>query len=232
MTSVVFPIHDQSDHVDGVARGYVRALEAMSTRYELILVTNACNDQSPEICAGLAGAFPSVRHIDILEPGWGRAVKAGLDVAEGDILGYSNAARTTPEMLTLMLAYVLAYPGVVLKANRRVRDSFRRRLGSLIFNLECRAFFDLSVWDINGTPKLFPRAFDRLLTLRENGDLIDLEFNAVCRHEGYPVVEVPILATVRHGGKSTTSYASAVRMYWGAYALWRARFERGLDFSS
>ena len=45
-----------------------------------------------------------------------------------------------------------------MKANRKIRDNWRRRLGSLLYNLECRALFDLANWDINGTPKVFPRA--------------------------------------------------------------------------
>jgi hypothetical protein len=123
----------------------------------------------------------------------------------------------------LTLAYALAYPEVALKANRRIRESRRRRLGSLIYNLECRALFDLSVWDINGTPKIFPRSFDKLLALTRDDDLLDCEFNVVCRTNGYPMIEVPILATERHGGRSTTNYSSAIRMYTGAYAMWRAR---------
>ena len=35
------------------------------------------------------------------------------------------------------------------------------------------------------------------------------------------MIEVPILSTERHGGKSTTGYRSAIRMYFGAYELWR-----------
>jgi hypothetical protein len=30
---------------------------------------------------------------------------------------------------------------------------------------------------------------------------------------------VPLLATQRHGGRSTTNYSSALRMYVGAYRL-------------
>ena len=37
------------------------------------------------------------------------------------------------------------------------------------------------------------------------------------------MIEVPILATERHGGRSTTNYSLGVRMYPGAYAMWRAR---------
>jgi glycosyltransferase involved in cell wall biosynthesis len=221
LTSIVLPVRNQEDHVEPILRGYLDALASLPGDYELVIVTNACTDRSPEIAARLAGAEPRVRHVDIAAGGWGRAVKAGLAVARGDLLSYTNAARTTPEILTLMLAYALAYPEVVLKANRRIRESRRRRLGSLLYNLEVRALFDLSVWDINGTPKIFPRRFSKLLELRRDDDLIDAEFNVVCAREGYPVIEVPILATERHGGRSTTGYRAAVHMYLGAFELRR-----------
>jgi hypothetical protein len=41
----------------------------------------------------------------------------------------------------------------------------------------------------------------------------------VCRQEDYPVLEVPLLATTRLGGRSTTNLRSALRMYRGAAAL-------------
>jgi hypothetical protein len=125
-----------------------------------------------------------------------------------------------------MLAYAGAYPNVVIKANRKIRESWRRRLGSLLYNLECRALFDLSNWDINGTPKVFPRAFDKLIQLTRDDDLIDAEFSMICRKETYPIIEVPIFSSRRHGGRSTTNYRSALRLYWGAYQLWLAEQRR------
>jgi len=153
--------------------------------------------------------------------GWGLAVKLGLQASRGDVLCYTNSARTTAEDLMLLLLYAVVYPNVVIKANRKIREGFVRRLGSLLYNLECRALFDLSFWDINGTPKVFPRSFDKLLALAENGDLIDLEFNVICRRQGYPLLEVPIFSSRRHGGKSTTNVASAWKMYAGAFRLRR-----------
>jgi hypothetical protein len=155
------------------------------------------------------------------EGGGGRAVRAGLAEARGELVCYTNSARTAPEMLTLCLVYAMAYPGVVVKANRRLRESWRRRLGSLLYNLECRALFDIAVWDVNGTPKVFPRRYEQLLALEREDDLIDAEFNWICKREGYPIVEVPILGTPRLGGKSTTNVRSALRMYVGAWKLSR-----------
>lgn len=223
LVSIVLPVHNQASHIEDVVSGYVEAVDRVNLEFELLLVTNACGDESPAICDQLARSDARIRHLPSGVGGWGGAVRHGLAAAKGDLLCYTNSARTTPEILTLLLLYASAYPGVVVKANRRVRDSRRRRLGSLLYNLECRALFDLSVWDVNGTPKIFPRSAARLLELQRDDDLIDLEFLAVCRAEEYPMLEVPILATTRYGGRSTTGYGSAVRMYLGAFKLWRER---------
>jgi glycosyltransferase involved in cell wall biosynthesis len=212
-------VHNQADHIGSIVSGYLGALAKLDRPAEVILVTNGCTDRSPEVAAELAASNERVRTIDLPQSGWGRSVRAGLREAGGDILCYTNSARTTPEMLSLLLIYEAAYPHVVLKANRKIRDNWRRRLGSLIYNLECRALFDLPIWDINGTPKVFPREFGALLELERDDDLIDLEFAWVCKREEYPILEVPLLATQRHGGRSTTNYGSALKMYVGAWRL-------------
>jgi glycosyltransferase involved in cell wall biosynthesis len=223
LVSLVLPVHNQGEHIRSIVEGYIDGLEVLPIRHEIILVVNGSTDESLAVCEALAAEFDGVQAIALDKRGWGRSVRTGLTAARGDLLCFTNSARTTREILMLMLAYALAYPEVALKANRRIRESRRRRLGSLIYNIECRALFDLSVWDINGTPKIFPRSFDKLLTLTRDDDLLDCEFNVVCRTNDYPMIEVPILATERHGGRSTTNYSSAIRMYTGAYAMWRAR---------
>lgn len=227
LVSIVLPVYNEADHLASVVRQYEEALANVPTPHELVLVPNGCRDRSPEVCEELAREFPSVRVHPSEHAGWGRSVKAGIDAARGDLICYTNLARTTAQDLTLLVLYATLHPDTVIKANRKIRESFVRRAGSLLYNLECRALFDLSFWDVNGTPKIFPRAFDKLLHLSRQDDLIDAEFNAICRREGYPMLEVPIFSTRRHGGKSTTNYGSAVKMYAGAYALWRAMKREG-----
>ncbi|HZR99094.1 MAG TPA: glycosyltransferase [Chloroflexota bacterium] len=219
--SIVLPVYNQADHIEDVVRDYEKALARVPYSREVILVVNGSRDRSLEVCQALAMEYPAVRVEHSERGGWGLAVKLGLSLARGDVLCYTNSARTSAQDLVLVLLYSVVNPGVVIKANRKLRENWRRRMGSLLYNLECRALFDLSYWDINGTPKVFPREFDKLLTLTRDDDLIDAEFNVVCRREGYPVLEVPIFASRRHGGTATTNYRSAVKMYWGAYQLWR-----------
>lgn len=219
--SVVLPVHNQEDHIEEVIESYIEVTRRIGTTVDLVLVANACTDASADICHELAARHDEVRTVECAEGGWGRAVRAGLTVSNGELVGYANSARTSPKILTLMLSYALAYPDVVLKANRKIRDNAIRRFGSLLYNLECRALFDVATWDVNGTPKIFPRSFTRLLDLRSQGDLIDAEFVLTCKRERYPIVEIPLLATTRLGGRSTTNYRSALHMYRGAIALRR-----------
>ncbi len=219
--SIVLPVHNQADHLREIVEGYERALGRAGIDHELLLVVNGSRDASLELAGALARQYPTVRVFNEERGGWGRAVKRGIRESRGELICYTNSARTTDRDLTLLLLYARAFPTTVVKANRKIRESLQRRLGSLLYNLECRALFDLSCWDINGTPKIFPRAFDPLLALESDDDLIDAEFNAVCRLHDYRMLEVPIFSARRHGGKSTTSYRSAFAMYVGAYRLAR-----------
>jgi hypothetical protein len=69
---------------------------------------------------------------------------------------------------------------------------------------------------MNGTPKVFSRRFDRLLHLTQDDSMVDTEFNAICRRYDYPMLELPLAATPRHGGRSSTNYRTAISLYTGA----------------
>ncbi|HEX6387905.1 MAG TPA: glycosyltransferase [Solirubrobacteraceae bacterium] len=219
--SVVLPFHNQADDLAQIVADHTDALARFPGAVQLVLVPNGSCDDTAPICRRIAAGRDDMKVVELAHGGWGAAVRAGLSAADGALLCYTNSARTEPGQLLLMALYAHAYPNVVIKANRRVRDNLRRRIGSLLYNIECRLLFDLSTWDINGTPKVFPRAFDRLLGAQSDDDLYDAEFVAICSRAGYPIVEIPILATVRRGGTSTTTYGSAYRMYRGALALRR-----------
>lgn len=219
--SVVLPFHNQAGDLAQVVADHSAALARFPGEVQFVLVPNGSRDDTAQVCHRVAEGRDDVKVVELERGGWGAAVRAGLNAADGELLCYTNSARTEPGQLILMALYAHANPNVVIKANRRIRDNLRRRIGSTLYNIECRVLFDLATWDINGTPKVFPRAFDRLLAVRSDGDLYDAEFVVICAQAGYPILEVPILSTVRRGGASTTGYRSAYRMYRGALALRR-----------
>ena len=222
LISVVLPVYNQANHIGAIVQEYEKVLARIPNPHELVLVVNGSRDNSLEICQALEVEYPGkICTVHSERGGWGLAVRLGLENARGEIICYTNSARTSPQDLVLFLLYAVANPDTVIKANRKIRDNWQRRVGSLLYNIEVRTLFELAYWDINGTPKVFPRKFDKLLRLTCDDDLIDAEFNAVCRREDYHMLEVPIFSTKRHGGSSTTSYNSALKMYIGAYRLWQ-----------
>jgi undecaprenyl-phosphate 4-deoxy-4-formamido-L-arabinose transferase len=217
--SIVLPVYNQADHIGAVVAEYRAALAGLAVPFELLLVENGSRDGSAATCAALAARYKEVRALHSSPAGWGRAVRSGLAEARGDLICYTNSARTSGDDLKRVLAQALARPDQVHKADRQQRDGWWRALGSALYNLEARLLFGVTVRDVNGTPKVFPRRFQALLGLRRDDDLIDLEFCVLCRRHGHPIAQVPVQATPRHGGRSTTRLRSALRLYRGALAL-------------
>jgi len=217
--SVVLPVYNQADHIHQIVTDYLAALDSLKYSVEILLMVNASKDGSLDSCQNLERKDGRIRVIHSGEAGWGRAIRAGLSASKGKILGYTNSARTTSYTLALHIMLATAHPGLVIKANRRLRHPIVRRVGSVLYNVQCRNLFDLPVWDINGTPKFFGREIFQKLDLQENGDLVDLEFLLRCKQLGVQILEVPIVSAVRHGGESTTNLISAFKMYWGAFQM-------------
>ena len=222
LISVVLPVHNQAAYIGAIIDSYRDVLGQLGPPYELVLSVNGSSDDSVAVCQKLAQAQPEVRVISDPRAGWGLAVKAGLRASRGDLLCYTNCARTTAADLRQLLLTGLEQPSAVIKATRRVRDSWKRRLGSALYNAECRVLLGVKTRDVNATPKVFSRSHAALLGLTSDGDMLDAEFLFICRRQGFPVIEVPIFGNRRQGGSSTTNYSSAVGMYVGAYRLWRA----------
>ena len=138
-------------------------------------------------------------------------------------LAAADSARTSTLDLVRCLDEALRHPDTVVKGRRQARDNWKRRLGSALYNLECRLLFRLPTWDVNGTPKVFSRNHARLLQLSRDDDLIDLEFGVVCRRARYPIREIALVSSGRRSGQSTTRWRSALRMYRGALRYWQTQ---------
>jgi glycosyltransferase involved in cell wall biosynthesis len=218
--SIVLPVYRQFDHIEEIVKTYLATLDNFKHSFEIILVVNGTRNGSLLVCQELAGFHPSIRSIYSEKAGWGRAVRMGIGMVQGQVICYTNSARTTPYTLISLIMLAIANPEYVLKANRRLRYPIIRRIGSVLYNVQCRYLFDLAVWDINGTPKVFSRDLFESLALKEDGDLIDLEFVIKCKLQGLRILEVPIVSSERHGGRSTTNFFSAFKMYQGAFRMW------------
>jgi dolichol-phosphate mannosyltransferase len=83
--SVVMPAQNEEGSVGHTVEGLVAALEREGVDYEVIVVNDDSEDRTEEVVAAIAESNPRVRvHRSHLERGFGNAIRAGLDVFEGD----------------------------------------------------------------------------------------------------------------------------------------------------
>ena len=217
--SVVLPIYHQSKQIETLVATYGSGLKKLKESFEIILVINGGDTASYVIAQKLTKKNPFLKVLYLEEAGWGNAIIAGMEKAEGTFICYTNSARTRISDLITILTYAKSNPSVVIKATRILHLNFLRKLGSTLYNIECRLLLHTPVWDVNGTPKVMPSHVARKIGLTSKGDLIDAELIAKCVWNNIPILEVPILFPPRFGGNSTTRIFSALKMYTGVFKI-------------
>jgi glycosyltransferase involved in cell wall biosynthesis len=218
--SLVLPCRNQADHIGQILPRYLRPLETLGIPFELIVVPNASTDNTQAVVETLARSDPRIKMVSNPLGGWGLSVRCGLQAASGSVLAYTNTARTDPESLPLFVQRFQVSGGCLVKARREARQAPMRALGSLLYNLEARHLLGIRCGDVNGTPKIFARDLYERITLTANGDLLDLELMSWAARLGITIEEITVRGFQRHGGKSSTTWKSAWRMYSGAFRLW------------
>ena len=83
--SVVMPAQNEEGSVGATVEGVVAALEREQIDYEVIVVNDDSEDSTEAVVNAIGEANPRVRcHRSHYERGFGMAIRAGLDVFEGD----------------------------------------------------------------------------------------------------------------------------------------------------
>jgi dolichol-phosphate mannosyltransferase len=136
--SVVMPAQNEEGSVGHTVEGVVAALEREGVDYEVVVVDDDSEDSTGDVVRAIGAENPRVRcHRSHYERGFGMAIRAGLDVFEGDAVAIVMAdASDDPEDLVRYQrileggadcafgsrfvpgAQVHDYPGLKLRINR------------------------------------------------------------------------------------------------------------------
>jgi dolichol-phosphate mannosyltransferase len=99
--SVVMPAQNEEGSVGATVEGVVASLEREGVDYEVVVVNDDSTDSTEAVVAAIGERNPRVRvHRSHYERGFGMAIRAGLDVYEGDAVAIVMAdASDDPEDL-------------------------------------------------------------------------------------------------------------------------------------
>lgn len=94
--TIIFPVLNERLRLEsGVTRTveYLKKIEF--TDYEILIVDNGSEDETPEIAAGLCEKYPGVRYERISVRGVGAAFRRGVALGGSEIVGYMDIDLST-----------------------------------------------------------------------------------------------------------------------------------------
>ena len=94
--TIIFPVLNERLRLES---GVVRTVEYLESidfhDYEIIIVDNGSEDETPQIAAGLCKRYVTVKYERISIRGVGAAFRRGVEKADGEIVGYMDIDLST-----------------------------------------------------------------------------------------------------------------------------------------
>ncbi|MGA7076148.1 MAG: glycosyltransferase [Halobacteriota archaeon] len=195
MISIVIPAHNEADEIAGL-------LEAFSAfaGVELIVAEDASTDRTPNIVQEFAlrndnVVLTSSRTLT----GKGAAVKRGLALATGDVLGFIDGDGSIHPRDFMRVAAAINDGADLAVGSRDLPASvivcpqpLSRRVSGSIYSLLARVLLDTDVRDFQCGCKAFRRGVWTALNVACDGFAFDAELIAKAHQQGFAIVEVPI----------------------------------------
>ena len=212
--SVVVPVYNEGVLVETLIHDLERALPAMSSRFEVVVVDDASTDETAGILARLARERPwlDVRRNDA-NAGHGASVLRGLDAAAGAwiLQSDSDGQFVIDEVERLWERRLDA--DLVLGVRTRRRDPRHRLLLTQAVRWTTSLLAGRSLRDVNTPFRLLRREAleDVRTTIPDDTLAPNLFVTLAAEHRGWRVAEVPVTHLPRERGNSTLRSLRLVR---------------------
>jgi dolichol-phosphate mannosyltransferase len=239
--SVVIPAHNEVDSIGETVRRTVSELERAEIDYELIVVDDASGDGTADAVEGVAAENDRVRCVrSHLPPGFGHAVRAGLDVYSGDAVAIMMADLSDAPR-DLVLYYRVLEQGYDCAFGTRFGNGggtveyprFKLVLNRIV-NSGIRLLFQHGYNDTTNAFKAYRReVIDQIQPLLSNHFNLTVEMPLKAITRGYNFAVVPVSWTNRQHGASKlrltemgSRYAFIVLYVWLEHHLSRGDYRR------
>jgi glycosyltransferase involved in cell wall biosynthesis len=196
--SIVIPVYNEEGILHSAIVDLRERLAALAWRYEIILAENGSRDRTLEVAAELEAKCPELRTISAGEPNYGKALRAGILAARGELVLCDEIDlcdvefhRRAVELMTTGPAEMVI--GSKLLAGASDERPLFRHAASQLYTTLLRALLDFRGSDTHGL-KAFRR--ERILPIAEScltdKDVFASELVIRAYRAGLEVVEVPI----------------------------------------
>jgi len=219
MLTIFFPAYNEEAYIRravGAAREVGDHMVKMSEigAYEILIVDDASNDDTPRIADELAGGGSSIRCVHHRQNrGLGGALKSGFAHARGSVIVYSDIDLPFDMMEITKACRLLRYfEADIITAYRfdRTSEGPRRYIYSMVYNTLIRLLFGLRVRDVNCPFKVVKRSVFEHVVLKSEGSFIDAELMVKADRFGFHIIQFGSDYFHRSFGVSTLSSWSVI----------------------
>jgi dolichol-phosphate mannosyltransferase len=244
--SVVIPAHNEAESISETLRSTVTELESHDIDYEIVVVDDASGDGTSQIVHEFALTHPRVRCVRSTKPpGYGYAVRAGLEAYTGDAVAIMMADLSdSPKDLILYYrvleqGYDCAFgtrfaPGTTVENYPRLKLVINR-----VVNAGIRFLFHHGYNDTTNAFKAYRRhVIDQIQPLLSAHFNLTVEMPLKAIVRGYSYAVVPVSWRNRSHGESKLSlremgsrYTFIVLYVWLEHHLSRGDYRRADAFA-
>jgi dolichol-phosphate mannosyltransferase len=208
--SVVVPAHDEAGSIGATVTALANTLTVERIPHEILVVDDASSDGTASVVNDVSTRYPSVRCVrSHLPPGFGHAVRAGLDHYTGDAVAIFMAdSSDSPADLVryhrvLEEGFDCAFGSRFVKGGRTIGYPLPKLIINRIVNLAIRAMFRHGYNDTTNAFKAYRReVIDNIHPLLSNHFNLTVEMPLKALTRGHTFQVVPITWTNRRQGVS------------------------------
>jgi glycosyltransferase involved in cell wall biosynthesis len=199
--SVFFPAYNEAANLERLTTRTVEVLRKLAGNWEVIIVDDGSQDNTPEVAGRLVAKYPGVRYIrHERNQGYGGAVKTGLKESKMEWIFFTDGDGQfdTGEIESLL-------PHTEKADFIAGQDHFLRLLNAFAWGTLVRTLFGLhgKVRDIDCAFKLFQRRVVDQGDFKASGAMISTELLVRAKKMGYTFKEVGVHHYPRIAGHPT-----------------------------
>ncbi len=204
--SVVIPVHNEAAYLPGAVERLFAELDTVDADVTVLLAENGSTDGTADAGRRLAADRPRLSVLELPEPDYGAAMRAGFLATEGDWVVNFDIDYFSGEFLATALSHQEA--DVVLASKRAPgsddRRTWFRRTATWGFNLMLRTLLGSKVSDTHGMKAIRRKVIDDIAPqVRSTKDLFDTELVVRAERAGYRIAEVPVVVEEERASKSS-----------------------------
>jgi glycosyltransferase involved in cell wall biosynthesis len=202
--TVFFPAYNDSGTIASMVIGAVRAAEALTPDYEVIVVNDGSADATGAIADELARTYDRVRVVHHpRNRGYGGALQTGFRSATKDLIFYTDGdAQYDPAELALLWPKMESDVDVVNGYKISRSDPWHRIIIGRVYHHTVATLFGLKVRDVDCDFRLLRRSIFDTIALEKTSGVICLEMIKKIEDAGFRIVEVPVHHYHRVFGRS------------------------------